>query len=90
MISLAPLAILMGLPFPLGLAWLERDAPDLVAWAWAVNGCASVIASVLAAILALSYGFTLVLLLGAGAYSLAVLVLPGQGDKTNTAQVGGL
>jgi len=89
-ISLAPLAILMGLPFPLGLAWLERDAPDLVAWAWAVNGCASVIASVLAAILALSYGFTLVLLLGAGAYSLAVLVLPGQGDKTNTAQVGGL
>jgi len=89
-IGLAPLAILMGLPFPLGLTWLEGDAPDLVAWAWAVNGCASVIASVLAAILALSYGFTLVLLLGAIAYSLAVLVLPGQGDKAYTTQVGGL
>lgn len=89
-IGLAPLAILMGLPFPLGLAWLERDAPGLVAWAWAVNGCASVIASVLAAILALSYGFTFVLMLGAGAYSLAVLVLPGQGDKAYTTQVGGL
>ena len=89
-ISLAPLAVLMGIPFPLGLAWLERDAPDLVAWAWAVNGCASVIASVLAAILTLSYGITLVLWLGAGAYSLAVLVFPGKGDKTNTAQVGGL
>src|SRR4030067_32112 len=44
-IGLAPLAILMGLPFPLGLTWLEGDAPDLAAWAWAVNGCASVIAS---------------------------------------------
>ena len=89
-IGLAPLAILMGLPFPLGLAWLERDAPGLVTWAWAVNGCVSVIASVLAAILVLSYGFTCVLLLGAGAYSLAVLVLPGQGNKAYTTQVGGL
>ena len=25
-LSLAPMAVLMGLPFPLGLAWLERDA----------------------------------------------------------------
>jgi hypothetical protein len=70
-LSLAPLAVLMGLPFPLGLAWLEREALHLVPWAWAVNGCASVIASVLAAMLTLNYGFTLVLLLGAGAYALA-------------------
>lgn len=73
--SLVPLGILMGLPFPLGLRWLERNAPDLVPWAWAVNGCASVIAAVLAAILALSYGFTVVLLVGAGAYAGAFLVL---------------
>jgi hypothetical protein len=70
-LSLAPLAVLMGLPFPLGLAWLEREYPQLIPWAWAVNGCASVIASVLAAMLALNYGFTLVLLFGAGAYTLA-------------------
>jgi hypothetical protein len=70
-VELMPLAILMGLPFPLGLAWLETRAPGLVPWAWAVNGCASVVASVLAAILSLSFGFTAVLLLGAGAYGLA-------------------
>ena len=70
-LSLAPLAVLMGLPFPLGLAWLEREAFHLVPWAWAVNGCASVIASVLAAMLTLNTGFTLVLLLGAAAYALA-------------------
>lgn len=68
-LSLAPLALLMGLPFPLGLAWLETRSSQLIPWAWAVNGCASVIASVLAAILSLSYGFTVVLLIGAGAYA---------------------
>jgi hypothetical protein len=68
-LSLAPLALLMGLPFPVGLAWLETRSSRLVPWAWAVNGCASVIASVLAAILSLSYGFTTVLLIGAGAYA---------------------
>jgi hypothetical protein len=73
-LSLAPLALLMGLPFPLGLSWLEAEAPRLVPWAWAVNGCASVVASVLAAILALSYGFTAVLLLGALAYAGAWLL----------------
>lgn len=76
--SLVPLAVLMGLPFPLGLAWLEDRAPEFVPWAWAINGCASVVASVLAAILALSYGFTVVLLLGAGAYAGAWIALFGR------------
>lgn len=75
-LSLAPLGILMGLPFPLGLSWLELQAPHLISWAWAINGCASVISAVLAAILSLSYGFTIVLLLGAVAYAGAFIVLP--------------
>ncbi len=74
-LSLAPLAFMMGIPFPLGLAWIERAAPAATPWAWAVNGCASVIASVAAAILALSYGFTAVLLIGTLAYALAGLVI---------------
>ena len=73
-LSLVPLAVLMGLPFPFGLAWLEQHYPALIPWAWAVNGCASVIASVLAAILALSYGFTTVLYLGAAAYGGAAVL----------------
>jgi hypothetical protein len=72
---LAPAAFLMGLPFPAGLAWLEDMAPELVPWAWAVNGCSSVVAAVLAAILALSFGFTAVLLLGAGAYATAGVLM---------------
>jgi hypothetical protein len=74
--ALAPLSFAMGLPFPGGLAWLNEDAPSLIPWAWAINGCASVIASVLAAIFALSWGFTVVMLMGAAAYALAGLSSP--------------
>lgn len=74
-IILVPLGLFMGVPFPLGLAWLEDQAPGLMTWAWAINGCASVIASVLAAILTLSFGFTQVLILGTAAYLGAWLIL---------------
>jgi hypothetical protein len=80
-LSLAPLGIMMGLPFPLGIAWLEVHAQSWIPLAWAVNGCLSVIASVLAAILSLSYGFSIVLLLGLGAYGGAsILYLRFTGD----------
>lgn len=84
-ISMAPLAIMMGLPFPLGLDWLERREPQLVPWAWAINGCASVVAAVLAAILTLSYGFTVVLLLGAVSYAGAFSVISRQWYKPHGA-----
>jgi hypothetical protein len=74
-ISLAPLGILMGMPFPKGIAWLERAAPDLIPWVWAVNGAVSVVASVLAALVALSVGFTVVLIAGALCYGVAMLVV---------------
>ncbi|MEE8499093.1 MAG: hypothetical protein V3S27_00865, partial [Kiloniellales bacterium] len=41
--AIAPLAFCMGMPFPLGLARLSREAPALVPWAWGINGCASVV-----------------------------------------------
>lgn len=74
-IILAPMGIMMGFPFPLGLAWLEKSGSSLIPWAWAVNGCASVVAAVLAAILTLSFGFNMVLLLGAVFYGLAAMAL---------------
>jgi hypothetical protein len=68
---LAPLGFLMGVPFPRGIALVEQRSPGLIPWAWGVNGCASVVASVLAAMLALSAGFSWVLVAGAGCYALA-------------------
>jgi hypothetical protein len=89
-LSLAPLAVLMGMPFPFGLSWIERKSGTFVPLAWAVNGFASVVASVLAALFALSYGFTLVLVMGAGAYALALFVLPGKRYKTDSTQISRL
>jgi hypothetical protein len=74
-LSLAPLGFLMGIPFPSGLAWLRARAPELIPWAWAVNGCTSVLASVLAAMLALSAGFSWVLVAAALAYGGAWVAL---------------
>ena len=72
---LVPLGVLMGFPFPFGLQWLEKAESNLIPWAWAVNGCASVVAAVLAAIISLSAGFTVVLLIGAFFYAVAVFVM---------------
>ncbi|MDO8127712.1 MAG: hypothetical protein Q6359_10870, partial [Candidatus Brocadiales bacterium] len=70
---LAPLGLLMGIPFPIGIRWLEERAGGLIPWAWAVNGCTSVLASILAMMLALSIGFTGVILFAAIAYLLAMV-----------------
>jgi spermidine synthase len=70
---LAPMGFLMGIPFPKGIARLNETAPRLVPLAWGVNGCASVLSSILATIGALTWGFSAVMLAGAGAYALAWL-----------------
>jgi hypothetical protein len=74
-IALAPLGLLMGTPFPQGLAVARRQAPGLLAWIWAVNGCASVVSAVLAPMVAISFGFQIVMLIGAAAYLGALLSL---------------
>lgn len=67
--ALGPLGFLMGTMFPLGVAHLEEVAPGLVPWAWGVNGTMSVVSAVAAALIALSAGFTAVLLAGAASYA---------------------
>jgi len=68
-VLLAPLATLMGMPFPLGLQRLGLLAPDQIPWAWAINGCCSVISAVLTTLLAVHLGFTKVLLIAFTLYA---------------------
>ncbi|HEX6387240.1 MAG TPA: hypothetical protein VF177_21450 [Anaerolineae bacterium] len=72
-LAIAPLGYLMGLPFAGGLRYVEAYDPALVPWAWAINGSFSVISAVLAVMVALSWGFSAVLWLGAAAYAGALL-----------------
>jgi hypothetical protein len=75
--AMAPLAFLMGMPFPLVLSRLRAAAPALVPWAWGVNGCASVCAAMLAGLVGMSLGTRSVTALGALAYLLAALAQRG-------------
>lgn len=76
---LAPLGLLMGMPFPLGIRLVNRTNDALVPWAWGVNGCASVLGSILSVMLGQSIGFSGVMLLAVAIYLaglLAALTLP--------------
>ncbi len=73
---IAPLATLMGMPFPLALKVLAANAERLIPWAWAINGCASVISATLATMLAIHFGFTHLVFLAVFLYFLAYGVFP--------------
>ena len=76
---LAPIAFFMGMPFPSGLEQVKAKAAPLAPWAWAINGCASVLAPPLATLLAMSMGFQVVMASAAGLYLIAgVVVDPGK------------
>ena len=74
LVFVAPLAFVMGLPFPLGLARVSTAVPALVPWAWGINGCASVLSAVLATLLAVAFGFSAVVGLAVALYLVAALV----------------
>jgi hypothetical protein len=75
-ISLLPLALLMGMPFPQGLRAVGQfpSGDRHVALGWTVNGVMTVVGSTGAVALALLAGFGSVLLVGAGAYLLTAVV----------------
>ncbi|MDI9238344.1 hypothetical protein QLQ15_05385 [Lysobacter sp. LF1] len=79
LVGLAPLAFAMGMPFPLGLARLAQEEPGLVPWAWGINGCASVVAAILALLLAIAFGLRATLLLAVALYVFAAWVWPARG-----------
>ncbi len=83
---IAPLAFCMGMPFPLGLTQVSERAPELVPWAWGINGCASVLSAVLATLLAIHFGFTVVVALALALYALAVAAFPGGASSDKASQ----
>lgn len=67
-----PLGGVLGMFFPYGIRLTSAFNRDFVAWAWAVNGCLTVVGSVLSIILAMTYGFTVVMILFVVIYWLGV------------------
>lgn len=76
MLLVAPLAFCLGIPFPLGLAAVASRAEALIPWAWGINGCASVVATLLATLLAIHWGYTMVIVFAVVLYTLAAWQFP--------------
>lgn len=73
LVLLFPLTFMLGWMFVSGVGVLEKRTPQLVPWAWGINGFASVMAAPLAVMLSMSFGFDAVILMAAGCYGIAVL-----------------
>jgi predicted membrane-bound spermidine synthase len=72
---LIPIGFLMGIPFPLGIRWLkESSLENHIPWMWGINGVSSVLGSVMTIVVAISFGFTEVLLLSGGCYFIVFLI----------------
>lgn len=71
-----PLGFFLGIPFPTGLAHLERHAPLRVPWAVGANGFASVIASSAAMPGAMLFGYRALFAAGLLLYLVAALSYP--------------
>jgi SAM-dependent methyltransferase len=74
-IAVAPLGLALGVPFPTGLQLVRQQVPQLVPWAWAVNGFFTVIGSIGAMILGMILGFAAVFFIAAACYAVGLLAI---------------
>jgi len=74
--ALAPVSIALGMMFPLGMSSLTGGAAAFVPVAWAMNGAFSVIASPLASLLAVMFGYRVLFAVACVAYVLALFAQP--------------
>jgi hypothetical protein len=72
---LAPAALLMGMPFAIGMGAAAARPGTPTAFLWGINGASSVCASVIGVVLALFFGISTAFWAGAGAYVLALASL---------------
>ncbi|NQT33543.1 hypothetical protein HQ587_00025 [bacterium] len=74
-LMILPLGFSMGIPLPAGISAVGSLSRSNVAWCWAVNGAASVVASSLAVTIAMAYGFSSVLCSGLVCYLIAFILM---------------
>lgn len=73
-VLLAPLGFVMGMAFPLGISRLnEADSGGMIPYVWGINSVMSVLATVVATVIAVGSGYTTGLMAGFAAYALAAL-----------------
>ena len=69
---LFPLGIFMGMAFPVGMQAASESAASFTPWLWGINGACSVLASVLAVVIALGSGISTSFWTGTVCYAIAL------------------
>ncbi len=73
-ILVAPMGLLMGMPFPAGLRHVDQSRPELNPWAWGINACATVMGTVVCILISAAMGFHVALVFSALVYLTGWLV----------------
>lgn len=61
-LALAPLALMMGMPFPMGPERVaQRLGEAIVPWAWGVNAVTTTLGSILCVLASMQWGFSVTL-----------------------------
>jgi hypothetical protein len=72
---LMPTGVVLGIPMPAGIRLLSARAPQMVSWAWGMNGALSVVGATLAIFIAMNWGFTTTMFVASAAYLVAFAAL---------------
>lgn len=85
-LALAPLAMLMGMPFPIGLRVTQLVDETIIPWAWGINAVTTTLGSLTCVLVSMEWGFTLSLsiavliyLIGLGAFNPVARKIYGHG-----------
>ena len=72
---LIPIGVALGIPMPTGMRILSSRAPQMLAWAWGMNGALSVLGATLAIFIAMNWGFRVTLLTASVTYLIGLTAL---------------
>jgi hypothetical protein len=72
---LLPIGVLLGMPLPGGIRLLSTRRREIIPWGWGINGAFSVVGATLAVFIAMNWGFTATLWVGACVYATAAMTL---------------
>ena len=74
-VMLVPIGVALGIPMPTGMRMLSARSPQMLAWAWGMNGALSVLGATLAIFIAMNWGFRVTLLTASGTYLIGLAAL---------------
>jgi len=73
--TLVPIGVALGIPMPAGIRLLHSRAPQMVTWAWGINGALSVVGATLAIFIAMNWGFGITLVGASTIYLIGLAAL---------------